>query len=210
MAYKAYVGSVVMGDQSGVNVTVEIADITNNVIFDNAVLVLGLGTDLTTFTTAEYQSALVTKILAYSVTQSYGLTTSDIIWGQPTARSFNNTPGASIVTGTGATGTQISAIRDSIVSYSPTMVTTASISGNASDVIVLEICPTNSATAGNWIEIARVTNAQALSLTITLQSVQTTSGVLHGIVPAGYYRKIRAITSGTVTNSMSSGQEVLV
>ncbi len=128
----------------------------------------------------------------------------------PPARSFNNAASPTIQTSTGAVGDQISATRDAQVSYSPTMITTASISGNASDVIVLEVAATNSATAGDWKEISRVTNAQALTLAITLQSVQTTSGVLTGIVPAGYYRKIRAITSGTVSNSMSSGQEVLI
>lgn len=126
------------------------------------------------------------------------------------ARSFNNAPGRSIVTGTGATGFQVSATRDAVVQYSPTMVTTASIAGNASDVIVFEIAPTNSATAGDWVEINRVTNAQALTLAITLQSVQTTSGALGGVVPAGYYAKMRAITSGTVSNTLSSGQEVLL
>lgn len=124
-------------------------------------------------------------------------------------QSYNNAPSRTIVTGTGATGFQVSSTRDAQVQYSPTMVTTASISGNASDVIVLEVCPTNSATAGSWVEIGRLSNAQALTLAITLQSVQTTSGVLSGKVPAGYFAKIRAITSGTVTNTMVSGQEVI-
>lgn len=162
-------------------------------------------------------AAINAVIVAQAVTLGYtGFTASDVIWlasgldAVTLPRSFNNAPGASIVTGTGATGTQISATRDAQVSYSPTLVTTASISGNASDVLVLEIAATNSATAGDWKEIARLTNAQALTLAITLQSVQTTSGSLAGIVPAGWYRKIRAITSGTVSNSMSSGQEVLL
>lgn len=129
---------------------------------------------------------------------------------EPVVKTFNNAPGRSIVTGTGATGFQVSATRDSHVNYSATMATTATIAGNASDVLVLEIAPTDSATAGDWVEIARVTNGQALTLALTLQSVQTTAGSLSGYVPAGYYAKIRAITSGTVTNSVSSGQEVLL
>lgn len=159
-----------------------------------------------------FKAAAETAILSYSTSQSYGLVSSDIIWlglnTTPVASpTLNNAPGRSIVTGTGATGFQVSSTKNSRVQYSPTMVTTASISGNASDVIVFEIAPTNSATAGDWVEISRLTNAQALTLAITLQSVQTTSGLIGGKVPAGYYAKIRAITSGTVTNSLVSAQE---
>ncbi len=57
----------------------------------------------------------------------------------PLSRSFNNAPGRSIVSGTGATGFQVSASRDAQVSYSPTLQTTATIAGNVSDVVVLEI-----------------------------------------------------------------------
>ena len=161
----------------------------------------------------DFRTAAIAAFLVWVSNHSTysSMTEDDIVWSSvPAKRVFNNAPGATIQTSTGAVGTQISATRDAMVSYSPTMQTTASIAGSASDVIVLEICPTNSATAGDWVEIARVTNAQALSLAIALQSVQTTSGVLSGIVPAGYYRKLRAITSGTVSNSMSSGQEVLL
>lgn len=146
----------------------------------------------------------------YNSATSTWMQTLDIFPYTPTARSFNNAPTMSIVTGTGATGTQLSTTRDTFVSYSPNMITTASIAGNVSDVIVLEICATNSATASDWKEIARVTNGQAVSLALALQSVQTTAGVIAGILPAGFYRKIRAITSGTITNSMNSGQEVLL
>lgn len=206
----------------GVSAQMALYDNTNQVTEIYSAL-LELGVELIHgVTTIQVLAAIKTKVQTYATLNSNTLADNDIYWPDlnPTelasfvsasqVRSFNNAPSAAIVTGTGATGAQVSASRDAHVSYSPTMVTTASISGNASDVIVLEICPTNSATAGNWIEIARVTNAQALTLAITLQSVQTTSGVLNGIVPAGYYRKVRAITSGTVSNSMSSGQEVLL
>lgn len=155
---------------------------------------------------------LVSESLSYiyNSAASTWMQTLDLFPYTPTPRSFNNAPTMSIVTSTGAVGTQLSTTRDTFVSYSPNMITTANISGNVSDVIVLEICATNSVTASDWKEIARVTNGQALTLAITLQSVQTTAGVLAGILPAGYYRKIRAITSGTITNSMNSGQEVLL
>lgn len=158
-----------------------------------------------------FQAEVITKILAWTLINSFTVTVNDIYWAPKALPiSVNNNPSRSIITGTGATGFQVSSTRNSTVQYSPTMVTTASISGNASDVIVFEICATNSATAGDWKEIGRLTNAQALTLAITLQSVQTTSGLLGGIVPAGWYAKMRAITSGTVSNTFVSGQEVLL
>lgn len=135
--------------------------------------------------------------------------TNGEILNQVSNQSYNNVPSRSIVTGTGATGFQVSATRDAEVQYSISMATTASIAGSASDVVVFEICPTNSATAANWVEIGRIGNGQALSLAITLQSVQNTAGELTGHIPAGYYAKIRAITSGTVTNTFASAQEIL-
>lgn len=127
-------------------------------------------------------------------------------------RSFNNAPSPTIQTVAAAgNGDQLSSTRDASVSYSATLVSTATIAGNASGYLVLEICPTNSSTAGNWIEIGRVPNGQAVSLAITLQSVSTGGGCVTGIVPAGYYRRLRSITtSGSPTFTFNSGQEVLL
>lgn len=140
----------------------------------------------------------------------------DFIKNKPTiptipSRSFNNAPGRSIVTGTGATGFQISSTRDASVSYSPTIVTTATIGGGSSGSVVLEICSTNSSTPGDWIEISRMTNGQVITLALTLQSVQTISSSIVGTVPAGYYAKIRSINNtGTPSYSINSQQEVLL
>lgn len=116
----------------------------------------------------------------------------------------------SLVTGTGATGFQVSSTKNAWVNYDVQIVSTASIAGNASGYVALEIAPTNSATAGDWVEIGRLTNAQALTLAITLQSVQTIGGQIGGYVPAGYYAKLRTVTStGTISFSYISGQKVL-
>lgn len=117
----------------------------------------------------------------------------------------------SIVTGTGATGFQPSATRDVFANYNLTVATTATIGGSASGTLVLEICSTNSSTPANWIEVARFTNGQSISLAIALQSIQTLAGQLSGMIPAGYYAKIRSINnSGTPTYTYNSGQEVLL
>lgn len=125
------------------------------------------------------------------------------------ARVFNNVPGRSIVTGTGATGFQVSSTKDSFVTYSPKIVTTATIVGGQDGYVVLEIAATNSATAGDWKEIARIENGQALSLAITLQSIQPVGSSLTGMVPAGWYVKIRSVNvTGTPVTTYVSGQEV--
>lgn len=117
----------------------------------------------------------------------------------------------STVSSATSTGFQISSTRNSLATYSLTIVTTASIAGNAFGTIVLEICPTNSTTASDWVEVSRFTNGQALSLAVALQSVQTTASCLHTFVPAGYFVRIRTIsTSGTPTFTYNCGQEVLL
>lgn len=149
----------------------------------------------------------------YATNHSYTLS-EGIVWpgpASPLTRSFNNTPARSIVTGTGAVGFQVSSTRDAQVSYSPKIVTTATIAGGQDGYVVLEIAATNSATAGDWKEIGRVENGQALSLAITLQSVQPVGSPLNGIVPAGWYAKLRSVNvTGTPTFSSVSGQEVLL
>lgn len=116
----------------------------------------------------------------------------------------------SIVTGTGATGFQVSSTRNSTDRYNVTVTTTASIAGNATGYIALEVAPTNSSTASDWQEVGRCGNSQALSLAITLQSVQGTTCELTADIPQGYYAKLRSVTTtGTVSFAFVSDQEVL-
>ena len=129
------------------------------------------------------------------------------------SRSFNNSPGRSIVTGTGATGFQISNTRDAMVNYSVTITTAVQIGviTNVDGYVVLEIAPTNSAISGDWVEIARTPQAQNIGLALALSSTQKGGGNLSGAVPAGYYAKIRSVnTAGTPTYTMNSAQEVLL
>lgn len=126
-----------------------------------------------------------------------------------TPRSMATTT-RSIVTGTGATGFQISSSRDAEVRYSTTIVTTSSIAGSQNGTVVLEIAPTNSATATDWSEIGRCTNGTSYTLAIAIQGVSTQACQITGYVPTGYFAKIRSINnSGTPTFTYNSGQEVL-
>lgn len=161
--------------------------------------VSGLQTALDTFTAEFAGLATVATTGAYSD-----------LTGKPATRTSSPVT-HSIVTGTGATGFQVSSSRDSFVNYSVTIVSTATIGSNQDGTVVLEIAPTNSATAGDWIEVARFRNGQTLALALTLSSVQTVSGNLGGYIPAGYYVKLRSINnSGTPSYAYESGQEVLM
>lgn len=213
-------GSEVSG--TGTVFRVGIYDNTYNQ-FDTFFAFLDLGTDLVHgVTTSQLFDAVKTKTQAYATNMSYSLATNDFYWPnlnpdefntiqvatQPA--SFNNTPSHSIVTtAAAANGWQISSTRNASVFYSVNVNTTATIAGNADGYIVLEVAATNSTTASDWKEVSRTRNGQALSLALTLQSIQNIGGELMNIVPAGYYTRLRSVNvSGTPTYSYVSGQEV--
>lgn len=128
------------------------------------------------------------------------------------ARSFANTPSRTIQTvAAQANGWQLSSSRDSHVSYSVSIGVTSTIGVAQGGYVVMEIAATNSSTAGDWTEICRVTMSQAITLALVLQSVVANGGAVIGIVPSGYYVRMRsANTSGSPTFQYLSGQEVLL
>lgn len=133
-----------------------------------------------------------------------------IVNASTVARS-ESTLSLTVQTSTGAVGTQVSSTQDALVFVSENISTTASIAGNAADDLVVEVAPTNSATVGDWVEKARGGQSQAVSLAITLQSVQVIKGVLPVYVPKGYYIKVRSVgSSGTFSNGVSNSRAVLL
>lgn len=129
-----------------------------------------------------------------------------------TPQSANTWSGGSVtrslVTGTGATGFQVSTTKDASVSYNVKISVTATIGSQAEGYIALEVSPTNSSTPSDWVETARYSNGQSITLAITLQSVQPTGGQLSADIPAGYWVKLRQVTlSGSPTYSYISGYE---
>lgn len=130
-------------------------------------------------------------------------------------RSFTNNPSAKTIqtVAASANGFQLSSTRDSQVSYSVTVTSLVQIGAatNVSGYVVLEVAATNSSTAGDWQEIARVGTGQNISLALALGSTQTVSGDLAGMVPIGYYARLRSVnTNGNPTYAYNSGQEVLL
>lgn len=124
---------------------------------------------------------------------------------------INNNPGRSIETGTGATGFQISATRSARVSYSATITTTSSLSGNSNGYIVIETASTNSANSGDWIEIARIPSGQNNTVVLGVSLQQYGGGCAGGLtIAAGWYVKIRSVNvAGTPTFTLNSQQEIL-
>lgn len=139
---------------------------------------------------------------------------TDFIKNKPTiaSRVFTNNASRTIQTVAAAgNGVQLSSTRDSFVSYSASISTSATIGGAATGYIVLEVCATNSTTAGSWQEVARLSNSQTITLAVALQSIQVITGNLVAMVPAGYYERLRSFqSSGTPTFAYVSGQEVLL
>lgn len=128
------------------------------------------------------------------------------------AWAFTNNPTRTIQTVAAAgNGWQLSATRNSMAAYSTNVSTTATIGGTSDGYVVMEVCSTNSAVAANWQEVCRTRNGQAITLAIALQSTQNISGHLMGIIPSGWYVRLRSVnTSGTPVYAFVSGQEVLL
>lgn len=226
------------GDQStAISFSVSFIDTTTNpsVITHYYADILVFGSDVTSYTTQEITGRILTMAKSYATANSLTLADADYLFISPSLqpdweqadtgkpdfiknkpsllpRSFDNSPTRTIQTvASAANGFQISASRDTFVTYSCNINTTASIGGNSDGSIVLEICPTNSSVSGNWLTISKLRNSQAFTLAITLQSVQNIGCNLIGMVPAGYYARLRSITTnGSPVFAFDSGQEVLL
>lgn len=116
----------------------------------------------------------------------------------------------SLQTSTGAVGTQVSSTKSAYVMLNGSVSTTATIGGSSAGDIILEVAPTNSATAGDWVEWGRIGNSQTISLALALNSVQVTKGMAVAFVPAGYYVKARQAGSGTVSYALTNAKQILV
>lgn len=211
----------IAGDVSGIDMFYAMYDNSNNLVAGFTVI-LSLGTDITaSMPGATLQANINTKVIAAALANGWTITASDIVWsgfspftpsqlgGSLNMPIVNSAPGRALVTiAAAANGFQVSATRPSLVAYSITIVSTANLSGGAVGYDVLEICSTNSTTASDWVEIARTPNGASVSLAIALTSVSTGGGQVVGMVPAGYYARIRSVnTTGTPAHTLTSQQE---
>lgn len=108
------------------------------------------------------------------------------------------------------TAFQVSATRMALVSYSVQIIVTASIAGGQTGDVILEIASDSGFTANvQTLAIAGV--GQTYTLAIALQGVQPQTSPVTGVVPAGYYARLRTVNVvGSPAFSYRAGQEVLL
>lgn len=108
------------------------------------------------------------------------------------------------------TGYQISTTRNSMVFYSVQITVTASIASGQDGEVVLEIA-SNSGFTTNVQSLAIAPCSQLYTLAIALQGVQKCALSVSGFVPAGYYTRLRTVsTTGSPVFTYRTGQEVLL
>lgn len=135
----------------------------------------------------------------------------DYIKNKPTIPSVVRTTSTDTISlvGTGATGTQVDAAKDSTVRYNVSTSTTTTIGGPGTSLVSLKICATNNATEGSWTTVATLENDQTITLAVALNSLQTVKGQLCADVPAGWYRKLVNSGTGTHAETFVSGQKTI-
>lgn len=113
--------------------------------------------------------------------------------------SYNNAPGRPVT----GTSWQISATRPARVSYSVTHTIALTLVLSAgSSTVYLEISPNNT----TWTTINAAGYSDAVAVAVALSKTVTNN--VQGEVPAGWYVRLRAVTSGAGSAAFASGQEV--
>lgn len=103
---------------------------------------------------------------------------------------------------------QIAPTRDVLANYSVEIASSLSLSGGQDGTVFMEIYNDSGCTTGTQ-EVSRIRNGNTGTLTVGLNTVQTSTGNLTGYVPAGKYVKLRtSATTGTPTFTYRSGQEI--
>lgn len=144
-------------------------------------------------------------------------TTSQYMRGDATLATFPAIPSVTRTTsalslslvGSGATGTQIHATKDSTVSTTVSTSTTSTIGGPSTSLVSLKICSTNNATEGSWTTVATFESDQTITLAVALQSIQIVKGQLCADVPGGWYVKLVNSGTGTHSEAFVSGQQTI-
>lgn len=105
---------------------------------------------------------------------------------------------------------QISSTRDVMAIYTVQLTVTASITGGQNGDIVLEIA-SNSGFTTDVQTIGVAGFGQTYTLALTLQGTQPDKRQVMGMIPAGYYARLRTVNNtGTPSYSYVAGQETLL
>jgi hypothetical protein len=102
---------------------------------------------------------------------------------------------------------QVNPSRAAHVSYSVELTVTASISGGQKGDVVLEVSPSDTFAADvHTVAISGL--GQTYTLAIALQGVTPATGCVSGIVPAGWYARLRTVNvTGSPTFAVRATQE---
>lgn len=111
--------------------------------------------------------------------------------------------------GSGATGTQVSATKRATVHINVSESVTSNIGGAAVGAVAFKTCATNSATESDWATICTIEEDQTITLALALQSVQVIKDQVTIELPAGYYIKAEASGSGTNSEALIAGQKII-
>lgn len=194
-------------------VPTEVSSFTNDANYVNA---SGLTSALTSYALTAVLSSYVTTssltttlaLFSNTTAMNAAIAAAVAAIAIPSVARATSTDTISLV-GTGATGAQVHATKDSTVRYNVSTSTTSTIGGPATSLVALKICATNDATEANWTTVATFESDQTITLAIILNSVQTVKGQLSADVPAGWYRKLVNSGSGTHAEAFVSGQKTI-
>lgn len=158
---------------------------------------------------ATINSSIASKESAISAGTSAQYYCGDKTWQTlPLTTRTTSTLSLSLV-GSGATGTQISATKDSTVRCTVSTSSTSTIGGPSTSLVALKICSTNNATEGSWTTVATFESDQTITLAVALQSIQVVKGQLCADLPAAWYVKLVNSGTGTHTETFISGQQTI-
>lgn len=103
------------------------------------------------------------------------------------------------------TGFQPSTTNSTHVSYTIRIACSLSLTGGTYGAVIMEKSANGST---GWTEVTRCENGNTGTLTVGLNTVQTGCYNIGGIIPAGYFVRLRqATTSGTPTYTYVTGEE---
>lgn len=129
---------------------------------------------------------------------------------RPTIPTLPPAASQSAVTRTLNTIFQPSTMRNVVGSYSVQITVTASISGGQDGDVILEIASNVAFTTGVQT-VAIAGSSQTFSLAVALQGVQKAALQLIGMIPAGYYARLRTVNNtGAPAFAYRAGQETLM
>lgn len=159
-------------------------------------------------TVSDTAAALASRIpsaVAAWITSIYGYGPGSTEWlfnPMGGSRSFSN-PSRSL-----NSAFQPSTAMDTFGSYSVSIASSLSLTGGQQGSTILEIAD-DAAFTTNVKTVAQITNGNTGTLTLGLNTVQTSGGNLVGVIPAGKYARLRTVnTTGTPTNTSVVAQEV--